>query len=100
MVLTSCTQNSGEGLQTSTSSVTSVDSVQNSVIEQLTEIHQNLELIRKTQGLIGSQSSELGDQRGQILEDISLINALLLDNQKKIELLTKQQKAWVQKMKP
>lgn len=92
LVISACTQNTGEGLQTSTSSVTIVDSVQNSVIEQLTEIHHNLELIRKTQGLIGSQNSELGDQRSQILEDISLINALLLENQKKIESLSNSSK--------
>ena len=87
--LSACTNSSNVDVDKNTSGITLSDSLQNAVIEQVTEIHHNLELIRKTQGLIGSGALEVPNQRAQILEDISLINALLLDNQKKIEALTK-----------
>lgn len=63
------------------------DSLENFAISQLAEIHHNLELIRKTQGLIGSGSEEVADHHAQIIEDISLINSLLHANEKKIAAL-------------
>jgi len=67
------------------------DSIENLLIITLDEINHNLEMIREKQGLIVSgNNSEDINKKSEILRNISLINALLEENKKKISELTKQ----------
>lgn len=66
------------------------DSLENLMIGNLEQINQNLDLIRQKQGLINSPNVEVPSLKERILQNISLINSLLDDNAKKIELLDRQ----------
>jgi len=63
------------------------DSLENELITTISTINDNLELIRKKQGLIGTSGSDAADQKASILQNIQLINALLADNDKQISVL-------------
>jgi hypothetical protein len=64
------------------------DSLENELLETLSEINSNLELIREKQGLIRIGAPENISKKQQILENISLINSLIEENRKKSDRLT------------
>lgn len=69
----------------------SKDSVANQLVTTLDEINTNLDLIRQKQGLISSSTpGENISRKEEILRNISMINALIEDNKKKVDELSKQ----------
>jgi predicted nuclease with TOPRIM domain len=69
------------------------DSLENALVTTLDEINQNLDMIRSKQGLIANTNGqESVSKKEAILQNISMINALIADNQKKVEELTAQAK--------
>jgi len=71
----------------------SKDSVADQLVVTLDEINQNLDMIRQKQGLINNSTpGENASKKQEILKNISLINALIEDNKKKVEELQEQAK--------
>lgn len=69
------------------------DSLENELVTTMDEINQNLDMIRDKQGMIANTSgSESISKKQAILNNISMINALIADNKEKIEKLTEQTK--------
>lgn len=68
------------------------DSLENELVSTLDEINQNLDLIRDKQGMIASSGGESISKKQNIINNIGMINALLADNQAKIEKLEAQAK--------
>lgn len=66
------------------------DSLEHELVNTLDEINQNLDKIRDKQGIIANTSGENISKKQSILNNISMINALLADNQSKIEKLEAQ----------
>ena len=72
---------------------TAKDSMENVLVQTMNEINQNLDMIRDKQGIVANTNpGEDISKKEEILRNISLINALIEDNKKKIEQLTKQSK--------
>lgn len=62
------------------------DSLENALVTTMDEINRNLDLIREKQGLVvNPQPNENISKKEEILKTISMINALLEDNKKKIK---------------
>ena len=69
------------------------DSMENALVSTLDEINQNLDMIREKQGIIANTNGkESVSKKQSILDNIGVINALIADNQEKIEKLTEQAK--------
>ena len=93
-LLPSCTNKEKEeaALHQVTVVSSSRDSLENELVSTLDEINQNLDMIRDKQGIIANTSGESVSKKQSILNNISMINALLADNQAKIEKLEAQAK--------
>lgn len=95
MLFTSCHDKEKEAQlqQQADLAMLSKDSVADQLVITLDEINQNLDMIRQKQGLINSATpAENVSKKEQILKNISLINALIEDNKKKVEELGEQAK--------
>lgn len=69
------------------------DSLETELVSTLDEINQNLDMIRDKQGMIANTSgAESVSKKQTILNNISLINALIADNKEKIDKLEAQAK--------
>jgi chromosome segregation ATPase len=95
MLLSSCTNKEKEeaALQQVATISSSKDSIENEMVKTMDEINKNLDMIRDKQGMVANTSSaESISKKEEILHNISLINALIEDNKKKIDDLTAQSK--------
>ena len=95
LLFTSCTNKEKEemALQQVSDISSSRDSLENELVTTLDEINHNLDVIRDKQGIITNNTgAESITKKQQILENIQAINALIADNQQKIEKLEKQAK--------
>jgi len=69
------------------------DSVADQLVSTLNDINNNLDMIRQKQGMINNTTpGENISKKEEILKNISLINALIEDNKKKIDELNEQAK--------
>lgn len=69
------------------------DSLENELVVTLDEINQNLDMIRDKQGMIANTTgAESVSKKQAILDNISMINALIADNKEKIDKLEAQAK--------
>lgn len=69
------------------------DSIENEMVKVMDEINRNLDMIRDKQGMVANTpSSENISKKEEILHNISLINALIEENKKKIDELNRQAK--------
>lgn len=93
LLFTSCTNKEKEEAALQQVSVVSSerDSLENALVTTLDEINQNLDMIRDKQGLIANTNGhESVSKKQAILDNISVINGLIADNQEKIEKLQEQ----------
>ncbi len=92
-MLSSCTNHEKEEAALKEVEVisTSKDSLENALVQTMNEINQNLDMIRDKQGIVSNSTpGEDISKKEEILKNISMINALIEDNKKKIEELTRQ----------
>lgn len=94
MLFTACKDEEKEhAIQQVSVLTSSKDSIENAMVTTLDEINQNLDMIRDKQGIIvNADGKESISRKEAILKNISMINALIADNQKKIEELNEQAK--------
>ncbi len=95
MFFTSCTNHEKEeaALKQVTVVSASRDSIENELVTTMDEINQNLDLIREKQGLVANTNGhESVSKKEAILNNISMINALIADNKEKLDKLEAQTK--------